>query len=237
MNGLCTQFRGHKMRNHILYLTPLIAAEISDKEGAAVDIVFCPPLIYASNPKKPKISFSLHRVMRTYIIAWCNPFGYQSTQSSFFSQNDQNAPGKPWVDQKSNKVKILTKTTFSMVLFQTRALRILLATLTKFDQVWPRVDSRWAPETLTLIRSSNSNSNDYSWVKIGVKTVEILKKPWKTHQHTSRGHNFWSNHWNFNFFSFLKTRHPKLSKNTKIASIQFQENLQMHVQIQNWKSA
>ena len=42
------------MRNHVLYTTPLIALEISDKEGAAVDTVFCLPSICVPNPKKPK---------------------------------------------------------------------------------------------------------------------------------------------------------------------------------------
>ena len=34
-------------------------------------------------------------------------------QLSFFSQNDQSAPGQPWVDQRSNNVKINTKQHFS----------------------------------------------------------------------------------------------------------------------------
>ena len=66
--------------------------------------------------------------------------------------------------------------------------------------------------------------------------VEILRKPWKAHQHTSLGHNFWSNCWNFKFFSFMKTIHPELTRDTKIASIQVPEDLQMHIRSQNWKS-
>ena len=83
---------------------------------------------------------------------------------------------------------------------------------------------------------SNSHSNDYSWVKIGVKTVEILRKPWKVCQQASRGHNFWSNHWNFNFFSFLKTRHLELSRDTKISSIRVRKELKIVIRSQNWKS-
>ena len=54
MNSLCTQFWGDKMRNHVLYPTTLIALEISDKEGAAIDTVFCLPLICEPSLEKPK---------------------------------------------------------------------------------------------------------------------------------------------------------------------------------------
>ena len=36
----------------------------------------------------------------------------------------------------------------------------------------------------------NSLSNNYSWVEIGVKTIEISRKPCKARQHASQGHNF-----------------------------------------------
>ena len=52
MSSLHTQFGGDKIRNHVLYLTPLIALEKSDKEGAAVDTIFCPLSICVSDPKK-----------------------------------------------------------------------------------------------------------------------------------------------------------------------------------------
>ena len=35
MNSLCLQIRGNKIRNHDLNLTPLIAHEMSDKEGGS----------------------------------------------------------------------------------------------------------------------------------------------------------------------------------------------------------
>ena len=43
MNSLCTQFRGNKKSNHVVYPTPLIALEVSNKEGVAVDTIFFPP--------------------------------------------------------------------------------------------------------------------------------------------------------------------------------------------------
>ena len=48
------KFGGNKIRNHVLYLTPLIALKISKKEGAAVDTVFCPTSICVLDPEKSK---------------------------------------------------------------------------------------------------------------------------------------------------------------------------------------
>ena len=45
------QFWGSKMRNHIFYLTPIIVLEMSDKEGAVVDFVFCLISIYMPDPE------------------------------------------------------------------------------------------------------------------------------------------------------------------------------------------
>ena len=63
-----------------------------------------------------------------------------------------------------------------------------------------------------------------------VKTVEISRKPCKAHQHISQGHNFWSNYQIFNFFSVMETRHPELSRDTKISSIQVWEDLKTCIQ-------
>ena len=54
ISSLHTQFGGNKIRNHVLYPTPLIALEISNKEGAPVGTVFFPPSICMPNPGKPK---------------------------------------------------------------------------------------------------------------------------------------------------------------------------------------
>ena len=71
----------------------------------------------------------------------------------------------------------------------------------------------------------NSFSNDYSWVKIRVRTIEISWKSCKAHQLTSRCHNFLFDHWISKFFSFLETTHPDLSRDTKINPIQAWEGL------------
>ena len=67
--------------------------------------------------------------------------------------------------------------------------------------------------------------------------IEMLRKLWKARQHTSRDHNFLSSHWNFNFFRFMKTRHPELSRCSNIASIWVQKDILMPIRSQNWKSA
>ena len=55
-------------------------------------------------------------------------------------------------------------------------------------------------------------------------------------QLTSQDHNFWSNCRNFNFFSVLQTRHPKISKDIKISSIKIWEDIQICYQSQNRNS-
>ena len=74
---------------------------------------FVHPRFACQTSKNPKISSSLHGAIGTSRMTWCNPFGHWSTQNASFSQNDQNAPSQPWVDRKSNKVKILSKYHFS----------------------------------------------------------------------------------------------------------------------------
>ena len=56
VSSLHAQFGGDKIRNHILYLTPLIAIKMPDKEGVVIDTVFS---ICVPDLKKSKnISFS-----------------------------------------------------------------------------------------------------------------------------------------------------------------------------------
>ena len=57
--------------------------------------------------------------------------------------------------------------------------------------------------------------------------VEISWKSCGACQHASQGRNLRSNHWNFNFFYFLETKHPGLSRDTKINSIRVQEYLRI----------
>jgi len=42
------------MRNYVLYLTPLIAIKMSDKEEVVVDTVFCLPSICVPDPENSK---------------------------------------------------------------------------------------------------------------------------------------------------------------------------------------
>ena len=56
-------------------------------------------------------------------MAWHNSFGHWHAQSAFFGQNDQNTPSQTWVDQRSNKIKILTKQHFSWFYIKPKLLR------------------------------------------------------------------------------------------------------------------
>ena len=59
VSSLHTQFGGNKFRNHVLYPIPLIALKMSNKKGAVVDTVFCPPSILHARPWKiQKYNFS-----------------------------------------------------------------------------------------------------------------------------------------------------------------------------------
>ena len=57
MNSFSTQFRGNKIWNHLLYPTPPIAFEVSDKEGETVDNVFCPLDLHVGPWKTEKYHF------------------------------------------------------------------------------------------------------------------------------------------------------------------------------------
>ena len=104
-----------------------------------VDTVFVRPQIACQTLENPKISFSLLGVTRTYIMAWHNPFGHWSAQSTILSQNDQNALGQPWVDQRSNKVKIPQNNIFHGFISNLSSSEIF----SNFDQVWLGVNLGW----------------------------------------------------------------------------------------------
>ena len=123
------------------------------------------------------------------------------------------------------------KTKLFMFLHQIQATWWFLSTLTKFDPKLtlegprnpsfdPSIGTDWNWQKLL-----NSLSNDYSWVEIGVKTVEISWKLCKEHQLASWGHNFWSYCWISKVFSFLKTTHMDLFGDTKIKPIEAREGL------------
>ena len=48
------QFEGEKIQKYVLYPTPLIALEMSNKEWVTVDTVFCPLSICVPDPEKSK---------------------------------------------------------------------------------------------------------------------------------------------------------------------------------------
>ena len=88
------QFGGIKMRN-VCYPKPLIAIKMSNKEGVAIDNVFCPSRFACQNLKIQKILIFHRGTVRTSRLTLYNPFGHQSTQSASLGQINQNAPGQP----------------------------------------------------------------------------------------------------------------------------------------------
>ena len=170
--------------------------------------------------------------METARLTWCHPFEHWSTQSAFSSQIDQNALDQPWVDWESNEFKILPKQHLS-------CFYIKLKSLGDFCQLWPTLTWSWLPKALNFDPTIWMGWNQFHCkecqipfptIAHGSKSklrIEISQKPCGAHQHTSKGHNFWSNHRRFNFFSVLETRHPQLSKDIKINSIWVKEGHQI----------
>ena len=74
---------------------------------------------------------------------------------------------------------------------------------------------------MPLQRLSNSHYNDYSWVKIRVRTAEISENqdnaPIDAPQ-ISKSHNFQSDHWIFKIHTFSKPGSQYLSRSIKIHS-------------------
>ena len=80
----------------------------------AVDTVFCPPSICVPDHGKSKnIIFFLHGAVRTSRMTWHNPFGHQCTWVPFLAKMTKMPLVSPRFDQRSNKVKTLTKQYFS----------------------------------------------------------------------------------------------------------------------------
>ena len=136
-----------------------------------------------------------------------------------------NWPKCPWstLSWSQRLVKITPKQHFSCFCIKPELLG-------DFCQIWLEVpyghqkpkfwsDYQKGLRPTSLQRASNSLSNDYSWVKIRVKMVEISWKSCGECQHASQGHNLWSDHWNFNLFSVLVTSHLYLSRDTDTSSI------------------
>ena len=188
------------MRNYVLYATSLIVIKMSDKERAVVDIVFYLLSICVLDLENSKnINFSLVETPR---LTWHNLFAHRSTRSAVSSQIDQNAPGQPSVDWKSKLVKIITKQHFSCFYIKSELLR-------DFCQFWLSLTWGWlleSPKTPNFDSSFKTGWGQHHCKDYGIQFPTIIHGPklelkWNVaHQHASWGHNFWSDHWNFNFF-------------------------------------
>ena len=112
MKSLRMQIQGaNKIRNHVLYLTPLIALEIQDKEGAVVDIIFFPPWIRVPDRKKSKIIIFFPWVCKSIQNDMVRPVRVSEHPKCPFLAKMPIV--SPKFDQRSNEVQTHTKQRFS----------------------------------------------------------------------------------------------------------------------------
>ena len=191
---------------------------------------FVRPRFVFWTPENPKISFSLYGAMRTSRVMWRNSFWLQSTRNAFFSQKC------PWLalglteDQTRSK---FPQNNIFHSFTQTWASQRFLATLTKFD-----------PKSI-LGEPKNPNFDSVArtaWNQCHCEDHRILV-PTNFHgsklelqqpiyhenrndapivaPQTFESHNFWSDHWIFEFHTFLETENQDLSKGVKISLIRW----------------
>ena len=212
MNSLCTQFRGDKMRNHVLYLTPLIALEISNKERAAISTVFCPPSICVPNPEKPKnIIFS----------PWGHENIYNGIAQLVWTPKRSKCLFQPkWPKYPLStlgwpKVKILIKQHFSWFY-------IKLELLGDFWPLWSSLTPNRLenPNFDLVIRTGWNQCHCEDYQILSLKTIHGLKSKleWpRYHENrvnalvdallTSGSCKFWFGRWIFKFHTFLEHSH------------------------------
>ena len=150
MSTLHTQFKGDKIRNHVLYPTPLIALEMSDKVGAVVDTIFCLTRFACRTSKIQKYYFLYNRPRAHPEWRGATRLDTGAPKVPFSAKMTKLPLVNPKLIEIQTKLKSPQNSTFhsftSNLSFSER--------FGKFDQVWPEVDSRRAPKTLILIRSS-----------------------------------------------------------------------------------
>ena len=119
---------------------------------------------------------------------------------------------------------------FFMLLHQNRAIWRFLSTLTKFGPMLTPKGTR-NPNFDPTIRTGwdQCHCKDYQipfprTIHGSKSELKWLRYP-ENHQHISRDHNFWSDHWIYNFFMFMETRHLDISRDTNISSIWVQKDL------------
>ena len=146
-------------------------------------------------------------------------------------------PKCPWLAlgliRRSNLVLTLTKWHFSHFLLQTRVSQRFLATLIEFD---PKLilDGSKNPN-FDLATRTGWNQWHYKDYRILVPTnfhgskLELQQPIYHENRNdapivapqTFESHNFWSDHWIFEFHTFIETENQDLSKGVKISLIRW----------------
>ena len=161
--------------------------------------------------------------------ATCSGIG--APEMPFSNQNDQNTFSQPWVWPNVKRGQNPHKTTFFMVLHQTRASRRFLTTLTKFD---PKsiLSGPKNPNFDPTIRTgwNQCYCKDYQILIPTIVHGLKLELEWpRYHENlddasidaplTSESHNFWSDRWIFKIDTFSKTGSQNISNGVKINPI------------------
>ena len=174
--------------------------------------------------------------------------GIRAPKMPFSSQNDQNTFSQPWVWPNVKRGQNPHKTTFFMVLHQTRASRRFLTTLTKFD---PKsiLSGPKNPNFDPAIRTgwNQCYCKDYQILIPTIVHGLKLELEWpRYHENlddasieaplTSKSHNFWSDRWIFKFHTVLEIGSQNLSKDFKINPIQWSWRLAALQRLLPWSS-
>ena len=103
---------------------------------------FVHPWFACQTPKNPKILFSPHKVTRTSRVTWRNPFGHRNTQSAFSAKMTK----MPLVKLGLNEGQTRSKSTQNNNSHSFSPNASFSEIFSHFDQVWPKIDFRWAQE-------------------------------------------------------------------------------------------
>ena len=149
-HSLYTQFWGNKMRNHVLYLTPLIALEMWDKERATIDTIFCLPSICVLDPENSKnINYSPRGCGKIYIDAMQR---IKALKVHFLVK----LPKMPLVNPKLTETQMRPKSSQNNIFHAFTLNPSHSKIFVNFGQRWPSLTLSWplrAPKTLIFYLS------------------------------------------------------------------------------------
>jgi len=166
---------------HIESLATWLLCTCVSKEGVLIPY-FVRPRFACRTSKNSKMLFSLHEAVRTFKMTWRKPFRYRSTQSAFSTKMTEMPLANLRLTKGQTRSKPSQNNTFHSFtsnqsfskIFGNFDLELTPNGLQK-PKFWSSCQNRLKPTPLQ--RLSNFQSNDYLWVKIGVRTAKISWKP------------------------------------------------------------